>query len=417
MKILCFLNLPILAAMTHQTVLHSDAINTLRNSQQFPVLKNDLILRAAQTNQSIERAPVWIMRQAGRYLPEFRAARLKNDFFTICRTPELACEVTLQPIDRYDGLLDASIIFSDILVVPQAMGLEVQMVPGKGPHFPMPLNVPADLERLVAVDVNSSLGYVFDAITLTRHKLEGRVPLFGFSGAPWTLMAYMIEGGASKTLSKAKTWLFKYPNESHLLLQRITDVVVDYLVGQVSIGGAQLLQVFDSWAGELSPAVFNEFALPYLLQVNARVKQALSLIIKKQEHDPSIVNKIVMPPLSVFARGATHALEALSVSGYDIIQVDWSVDPAVARARVNSAASSSPFIPALQGNADPSLLYADRDAIYAHVEQMLLGFGPQNKYIGNLGHGMYPDHDPEHLKWYLEAIRDISSKLNKNTKQ
>jgi uroporphyrinogen decarboxylase len=203
---------------------------------EFPPLKNDLILRVIK-GEKVEKTPVWIMRQAGRYLPEFRKARVTNDFFTVCRTPELACEVTLQPIDRYGELLDASIIFSDILVVPQAMGLEVQMVPQKGPHFPEPLKTPADLERLKKdVDVDTSLKYVYDAITLTRKKLEGRVPLFGFVGGPWTLMAYMIEGGGSKTLSKAKSWLFRHPKQSHELLQRITDILVDFLAGQVRAG-------------------------------------------------------------------------------------------------------------------------------------------------------------------------------------
>jgi uroporphyrinogen decarboxylase len=214
----------------------------------FPPLKNDLILKVIR-GEPVSKTPVWIMRQAGRYLPgiwspcgliiiEFRKARAENDFFKVCRTPELACAVTLQPIDRYAGLLDASIIFSDILVVPQAMGLEVQMIPGKGPHFPEPLSKPEDVKRLLPspIDVDTSLSYVYDAITLTRTKLDGRVPLFGFVGAPWTLMAYMIEGGGSKTLSKAKTWLFNHPKESHELLQRITDVVIDFLIGQAKAG-------------------------------------------------------------------------------------------------------------------------------------------------------------------------------------
>lgn len=205
--------------------------------KDFPVLKNDLILRVVK-GEKVEKTPVWIMRQAGRYLPEFREVRAQHDFFTVCRSPELACQVTLQPIDRYEGLLDASIIFSDILVVPQAMGMEVQMIPGKGPHFPDPLVTPACMTKLLPppINVDHSLSYVYEAITMTRTKLNGRVPLFGFVGAPWTLMAYMIEGGGSKTLSKAKTWLFKYPKESHQLLQRITDVVIDFLVGQAQAG-------------------------------------------------------------------------------------------------------------------------------------------------------------------------------------
>ena len=221
--------------------------------QTFPTLKNDLILRAAR-GEAVEKIPVWVMRQAGRYDPgmssllvsciwlteclEFKKVRQQYDFFTICRTPELACQVTLQPIQRYGDLLDASIIFSDILVVPQALGLVVEMHDGKGgPFFPEPLRTPEDLGRLKEhVDVYQELGYVFEAITLTRMKLEGRVPLFGFTGAPWTLMAYMIEGGGSKMFSKVKTWLFKYPEESHKLLQKITLVIEDYLVAQVKAG-------------------------------------------------------------------------------------------------------------------------------------------------------------------------------------
>jgi uroporphyrinogen decarboxylase len=208
----------------------------------FPPLRNDLILRAAR-GEPTERTPVWVMRQAGRYLPEFREMRAEHDFFRVCRTPELAARVTLQPIERYEGLLDASIIFCDILVIPQALGMTVEMVPGKGPHFPEPLHVPDDLNRLTkTVDVVKELGYALDAITLTRKQLDGRVPLFGFCGAPWTLMAYMVEGGGSKTFSKAKTWLYQYPEASKNLLDQLTDVLVDFLVAQVN-AGAQVLIV------------------------------------------------------------------------------------------------------------------------------------------------------------------------------
>ncbi|KAJ3004117.1 hypothetical protein HKX48_001414 [Thoreauomyces humboldtii] len=362
--------------------------------KDFPPLKNDLILRVAR-GEAVERVPVWIMRQAGRYLPEFRAERVKHDFFTICRTPELACLVTLQPIDRFAGLLDASIIFSDILVVPQALGLEVQMVPGKGPHFPEPLVDPSHLARLKKdVDVDAELGYVFDAITLTRTRLDGRCPLFGFVGAPWTLMAYMIEGGGSKTLSKAKTWLGRYPEESNELLQRVTDVVVDFLVGQAK-AGAQLLQVFDSWAGELSPVQFRQFSLPYIRQIPVRVRAKLAALSRD----------LATLPLVIFARGAHYALEDLTDVGYDVISLDWTMDPKGSRSRVGNNVS-------LQGNADPSLLYAPKETIRKEVETMLEAFGTSQRYIANLGHGMHPDHDPEHLRAYLEAIRDVSTERN-----
>ncbi|KAI9101195.1 Uroporphyrinogen decarboxylase [Phlyctochytrium arcticum] len=354
--------------------------------KDFPEVKNDLILRVAR-GEVVERTPVWIMRQAGRYLPEFREVRSQHDFFTICRTPELACQVTLQPIDRYDGLLDASIIFSDILVVPQALGLEVQMLPKQGPHFPEPLLDPSHLTRLKEhVNVEQDLRYVMEAITLTRQKLDGRVPLFGFVGAPWTLMAYMIEGGGSKTLSKAKAWLGRWPAESAVLLQKVTDVIVDFMVSQVK-AGAQLLQVFDSWAGELSPDHFNTFSLAYLKQIPGRVRAAL------REIDP----KLAQVPIVVFARGAHYALESLTDIGYDVISLDWTMDPSVSRKRVDSNVS-------LQGNADPSLLYAPPATIKKAVAEMLEKFGTKERYIANLGHGMYPDHDPEHLRAYLEAI-------------
>ncbi|TPX66049.1 uroporphyrinogen decarboxylase [Spizellomyces sp. 'palustris'] len=368
----------------------------VHTDQDFPPLKNDLILRVAR-GESVERVPVWIMRQAGRYLPEFREVRAQHDFFTICRNPSLACLVTLQPIDRYAGLLDASIIFSDILVVPQAMGLEVQMLAKQGPHFPNPLVDPTHLARLkTEVDIETDLRYVLEAITLTRQKLDGRVPLFGFVGAPWTLMAYMIEGGGSKTLSKAKAWLVKWPEESKALLQRITDVVVDFLVGQVK-SGAQLLQVFDSWAGELSPSHFATFSLPYLKQIPLRVRSAL------RDVNPDLAST----PMVVFARGAHYALESLSTPDidYDIMSLDWTIDPVDARRRTGGRVT-------LQGNADPSLLYAPKETIKHEVATMLQKFGTKERYIANLGHGMYPDHDPEHLRAYLEAIRDESTKLN-----
>ncbi|KAJ1569937.1 hypothetical protein HK096_009312, partial [Nowakowskiella sp. JEL0078] len=367
----------------------------------FPALKNDLILRAAR-GEDVERVPVWIMRQAGRYLPEFRAVRAQHDFFHVCRTPELAAEVTLQPINRYDGLLDASIIFSDILVIPQALGMEVEMLDKKGPHFPNPIVDPSGEEYLKVVsyktNVARDLGYVYEAITLTRKLLNGRVPLFGFIGAPWTLMAYMIEGGSSKTLSKAKAFLFKHPNESHKLLQKITDIAVEFLVGQAR-AGAQLLQVFESWGGELSPELFNIFALPYIRQISNRVKAELSS--KANPHFEEL------PPMAIFARGSHYALESLTNIDYDVISLDWTINPVLAKERTKGKVT-------LQGNADPSVLYGTPDVIRKEVERMLNAFGTSKRYIANLGHGMYPDHDPDHLKVYLEAVKEISTQKNKS---
>ncbi|KAJ2999577.1 hypothetical protein HDV02_002542 [Globomyces sp. JEL0801] len=320
--------------------------------KDFPKLKNDLIFRVIK-GEPIEKTPVWIMRQAGRYLPEFRAVRAEQEFFKVCQTPELACEVTLQPIDRYPGLLDGSIIFCDIMVVPQAMGLEVQMVPGKGPTFPARLETPDCLKRLspTPVDVDHELSYVYDAITLTRQKLDGRVPLFGFVGGPWTLMAYMIEGSGSKYYSKAKTWLHDHPKASHDLLQRITDVIVPFLVGQVKAGAQD----------------FTEFALPYLTQIVDRVKKDL------EKFD-------LNPPIVVFARNCHYALEQLEKTNYDVIQLGWNIDPKTARKAVTKT---------LQGNADPALLYAKPECVRKTVKEMLQDFGTE-KYIANLGHGMLP---------------------------
>ncbi|KAF9092482.1 Uroporphyrinogen decarboxylase in heme biosynthesis [Mortierella sp. GBA35] len=357
----------------------------------FPRLKNDLILRAARGEET-ERVPVWVMRQAGRYLPEFRKVREEHDFFEVVRTPSLATKVTLQPIDRYDGLLDAAIIFSDILVVPQALGLVVEMLPGKGPSLPNPLNSPADLARLkTRVDVHKELQYVFDAITMTRHALEGRVPLIGFTGAPWTQMAYMVEGGGSRTFSKAKRWVFAHPQESHELLQRITDVSVDYLVAQVR-AGAQMLQIFETWAGELGPVEFERFSLPYLLQIARRVKAELG-------PDRAV-------PMTVFAKGAWFALDKLSAedSGFDVVSLDWTHDP-------EQAKSVSGGRVTLQGNLDPTVLLGGDEAIVEATEQMVRAFGSNRRYIANLGHGILPDVSVEAMELFLKTVHRVGREV------
>ncbi|KAJ2783216.1 Uroporphyrinogen decarboxylase in heme biosynthesis [Coemansia javaensis] len=364
----------------------------------MPALQNDLYLRAARGERT-ERAPVWCMRQAGRYLPEFRAVRVENDFFNVCRSPALATEVTMQPIRRYAGLLDAAIIFSDILVIPQAMGMRVDMVPGTGPRLPEPLREPADLARLVdqrkGFSVDRELGYVYHAITNTRHALAGRVPLLGFAGAPWTLMAYMVEGGGSKTFAAAKAWLFRHPQAAHELLRRIAAVAADFLVGQVH-AGAQALQVFESWAGELGPREFAEFSLPYLAHIAAHVKQRC----------PGV-------PLTVFARGAHYALEQLAAETvFDVISLDWTIAPADARARVDRAlrAAGSDRRVVLQGNLDPTLLFADEATVRRRTAEMCAAFGAA-PHIANLGHGMMPGHDPERLRVFLETVHQASRAL------
>ena len=348
-------------------------------------ITNDLLIRAARGEET-ERTPVWIMRQAGRYLPEYRALRAEEDFFIVCRTPELATRATLQPVERFP--LDAAILFSDILVVPQAMGLEVRMVKGFGPHFPEPLAGPDDLRRLRKPDVTESLGFVFEAIRLIRSELNGRVPLIGFCGAPWTLMAYMIEGGGSKTFARSKTWLYRYPEASHRLLGNLTDVLVEYLSAQIR-AGAQVIQVFDSWAGMLGPDAFRTFTLPYLKSIASRLK----------ERHPDI-------PLIVFAKGANYAIADLAASDYDVVGLDWTVDPAEARRTVGDTAS-------LQGNLDPVVLYAEPEVIRREVKRMLEAFGPY-RHIANLGHGMYPDHNPDHARVFIDSVHEYSVALRQS---
>ncbi|XP_044883200.1 uroporphyrinogen decarboxylase isoform X2 [Mauremys mutica] len=356
--------------------------------QDFPALKNDTFLRAARGEET-EYTPVWCMRQAGRYLPEFRETRAAQDFFATCRSPKMCCELTLQPLRRFP--LDAAIIFSDILVVPQALGMEVVMVPGKGPTFPEPLKEVEDLLKLrQKVDVSEELGYVFQAITLTRHSLEGRVPLIGFSGAPWTLMSYMIEGGGSNTMAKAKRWLYRHPEASHRLLQLLRDVIVEYLVGQVA-AGAQALQLFESHAGHLGPEQFREFALPHLRDIAKHVKKKLQ------------AEALPLVPMIVFAKDAHYALEELAQAGYEVIGLDWTIQPQAARERTGHRVT-------LQGNLDPCALYAPKEKIGELVKRMLEGFGTQ-RYIANLGHGLYPDMSPEHVGAFVEAVHTHSRHL------
>ncbi|KAK4990466.1 Uroporphyrinogen decarboxylase in heme biosynthesis [Elasticomyces elasticus] len=362
-------------------------------SSQFAPLKNDLILRTAR-GETVERPPIWVMRQAGRYLPEYHEAKGTHDFFECCRSPEIASTLTLQPIERYEGLIDAAIIFSDILVIPQAMGMEVVMVDKKGPHFPDPLMSPEDkqyqevMER--EVDVKKELDYVYAAIKMTREKLQGRVPLLGFCGAPWTLLCYMVEGGGSKIFKQVKTWIFKYPEESKGLLQKIAELCVEYLAQQI-VAGAQMVQVFDSWAGELSPRSFREFSLPYLNYIADNLPPRLKEL------------KVDKVPMIVFAKGAWYALGDLCASKYNVIGLDWLHTPAEAYRTAQS------FGKVLQGNADPGVLYGGKEAITGVVEEMVHGFGGGKKgWIANLGHGITPFVDPNDLKFFFEEIHRLA---------
>ncbi|KAF2764168.1 uroporphyrinogen decarboxylase [Teratosphaeria nubilosa] len=360
---------------------------------QFAPLQNDLLLRTARGHK-VERPPCWVMRQAGRYLPEYHEAKGNRDFFECCRDPEIASTLTLQPIERYAGLIDAAIIFSDILVIPQAMGMEVVMVPEKGPHFPEPLRDPSDPQYAQVMarkcDVKTELKYVYDAITLTRQKLEGRVPLYGFCGAPFTLMCYMVEGGGSKIFRQTKSWIFRYPEETKKLLQKIAVLCVEYLAQQV-VAGAQIVQVFDSWAGELSPSSFKEFGLPHLEYI------ADHLPARLKELGEEVV------PMVVFAKGAWYALEDLCQTKYDVVGLDWLHEPKQAYAVAQKHGK------VLQGNADPGVLYGGHKAITKVVQEMVRGFGGGKQgWIANLGHGITPFVKPDDLKFYFEEIHRIS---------
>ncbi|KAL7820506.1 uroporphyrinogen decarboxylase [Trichoderma aethiopicum] len=360
----------------------------------FAPLKNDLLLRAAW-GQTVERPPMWVMRQAGRYLPEYHEAKGSRDFFECCRDAEVASTLTLQPVERFAGLLDAAIIFSDILVIPQAMGMQVEMVDKKGPHFPSPLQDPVDdgqYAQVLAreVDVAAELGYVYEAITLTRRKLAGRVPLIGFCGAPWTLFCYMVEGGGTKLFAQSKKWIYRYPDESKKLLAKIADVCVEHLALQVK-AGAQLVMVFDSWAGELSPASFKEFSEPYLAHIAQKLPQKLQEL------------GLEKVPMTVFPKGAWYALDSACDLGYNVVGMDWLQDPAEA-VRIRGDRNV-----VFQGNADPGVLYGSKAAITKAVEDMVKGFWVGNKgWIANLGHGITPGVNPDNLKFFFEEIHRLT---------
>jgi uroporphyrinogen decarboxylase len=337
-------------------------------------LQNDLLLRALKGEQ-VERPPVWMMRQAGRYLPDYIKLREKYDFFTRVQTPELATEITLQPIDQVG--VDAAIIFSDILVIPQALGLEVLLEENKGPVLPKTIKTQDDVNALQVEGAADRLHYVMDALKLTKKELNGRVPLIGFAGAPWTILCYMIEGKGSKTWDKAKQFAYTQPQLAHQLLQKITDATISYLKAQIA-AGADTVQVFDSWAGSLSPEDFSIFAQPYLLQIADAVKDDA--------------------PVILFPKGSWYALKELSNSNASGIGLDWSVDPKLARELTGNKIT-------LQGNFDPARLLAPILQIKKWVKEMIDGFGPQ-RYIANLGHGITPNVPVDHAKAFVEAVKE-----------
>ncbi|MBS1651705.1 MAG: uroporphyrinogen decarboxylase [Bacteroidetes bacterium] len=338
------------------------------------MLKNDLLLRAAK-GLDIERSPIWLMRQAGRVLPEYRATRAKaKNFIDFVKNPELAAEVTIQPVDILG--VDAAIIFSDILVIPESMGLPYEMIESKGPHFPKTVKTETDINALNIADANN-LRYVIEAIKLAKKELNNRVPLIGFCGAPFTILAYMVEGNGSKTFSKAKQFLYTQPVLAHKLLEKITESSINYLKAQVS-AGADLIQIFDSWAGVLSEDMFYEFSLKYISKICDAIAPTA--------------------PVTVFAKDAHYAIEKIASTTCSVIGLDWTINPTQAKLLVKNKT--------LQGNADPCLLYANEQTIVSTTHQMLKSFGKQ-RYICNLGHGLYPDIEKEKVKFFVDIVKNF----------
>ncbi|MGE9314658.1 uroporphyrinogen decarboxylase [Niabella sp. CJ426] len=338
-------------------------------------IKNDLLIRTL-LGEPTERTPVWMMRQAGRYLPEYIRLREKYSFFERCQNPELACEITLQPVDIVG--VDAAILFSDILVVPQAMGLEVQLIEKQGPLLPDPIKTQSDLNRIKVPDVNDTLHYVFDAIKLIKQELNGRVPLIGFAGAPWTLLCYMVQGKGSKTFDEAKGFCYQNPGLAHTLLQMITHTTIQYLKGQIA-AGADTVQLFDSWGGLLSKQDFETFSLQYIRQIVDAVK----------EEAPTIV----------FAKGAWSSLGEMAATGAHGLGIDWCIEAPVARQFAGADVT-------LQGNFDPAKLLSPIPVIQKEVTQMLQAFGP-GRHVANLGHGILPNVPVDHARAFVDTVKEF----------
>jgi uroporphyrinogen decarboxylase len=337
-------------------------------------LRNDLLLRTLR-GENTERPPVWMMRQAGRYLPDYMKLKEKYSFFERCQNPELATEITIQPVEQVG--VDAAIIFSDILVVPQAMGMEVQMVEGKGPFLPDPIRRIADLDKLIVPDVNEKLGYVFDALSLTKKTLDGRVPLIGFAGSPWTLLCYMVQGKGSKTFDEAKAFCYTQPETAHRLLQLITNTTIAYLKGQVR-AGADVVQLFDSWGGLLGPDDFEVLSLQYMRQIVTALKDEVLTI--------------------VFSKGSWQSLDKMAATGAHGLGIDWCIRPATARELAGPNVT-------LQGNYDPAKLLSPIPVIKKEVTAMLDAFIGY-PHIANLGHGILPDVKVDHARAFVDAVKE-----------
>ena len=346
-------------------------------------LKNDRFLRAL-AGQTVDKTPVWMMRQAGRYLPEYRRVRAQaGDFMSLCKNTDLACEVTIQPLERYE--LDAAILFSDILTIPDAMGLGLYFVEGEGPMFRKPVRTEKDIEQLSVVNTAEDLSYVTDAVAAIRAELNGRVPLIGFSGSPWTLATYMIEGKSSRDFALAKTMLYKQPEILHQLLDKLALSVIDYLNAQIR-SGAQVVQIFDTWGGALSHSAYLEFSLAYMEKIVA------GLIKHADGRDV---------PVILFTKGGGHWLEAMADTGCHCLGLDWTVDIGQARQRVGDKV-------ALQGNMDPAVLRSDPSIIRSEINAILTSFGDDQGHIFNLGHGITPDIDPDNVKVFIDAVHEFS---------
>lgn len=350
-------------------------------------LKNDRFLRAL-LREPVDVTPVWMMRQAGRYLPEYRATRQKaGDFMSLCMNPDLACEVTLQPLERYP--LDAAILFSDILTIPDAMGLGLFFETGEGPRFRKVVRTEADVEALPIPDPDRDLGYVMRAVGAIRQALGGRVPLIGFSGSPWTLATYMVEGGSSRDFRAAKAMLYQQPQVLHRLLDKLADAVILYLNAQIR-AGAQAVQIFDSWGGALSAAAYQEFSLAYMRKiVNGLIR----------EHDGRRV------PVILFTKGGGLWLESMADTGVEALGLDWTLDIGAARQRVGGRV-------ALQGNMDPAVLYASPARIRDEVARILSSYGTGTGHVFNLGHGIEQHVDPAHAGVFIEAVHELSARYH-----
>lgn len=341
------------------------------------MLKNDLFLRALK-GEKVERPPVWMMRQAGRYLPEYMEIRKKYDFFTRCQTPELASEITVQPIRRYG--MDAAILFSDILVVPQAMNIEVQMKEGIGPWIPEPIRNAKDAEKLIIPDVSENLKYVMDAIKMTKEKLNEEIPLIGFAGSPWTIFCYIVQGQGSKNFDRTKELCFSHPELAHHILQKITDTTILYLKEKIK-AGVDAIQIFDSWGGLLSPDDYQTYSWQYNQQIIDALKEKA--------------------PVIIFAKGCWYALKEMANSGVSAIGVDWTVQPQQARKWTDDKIT-------LQGNFDPTRLFSPLEKIKEMVKEMIDAFG-KDRYIVNLGHGILPRIPVENAGAFIEAVKEYKA--------